>query len=784
MDKEKVINSLPIRDFYDNELPGIKWNGKDGKVRCCFHEDKEPSLSINNATGFYKCFGCDASGDVFSFYMQKHGVDFPQALKAMGEFAGVSTTRKRGGVGSVRSSEKSATTQHEAQHTENTKEKPQNDVQQLRNVAATPTGITLKQYAEAKKLDIDFLKRLGLSDITYLDAPAIRIPYYNTDGNEVSVRIRTELNKSDGQDNRFKWKKGSKPFLHGLQHKYREKYCILVEGESDCHTLWANGFPAYGVPGATNWKDDRDAQHFDGVETIYAVIEGDAGGKSLKETLSRSRIKDRIKILSFDNFKDPSALYLDNPDTFKARMQEAIDKAVPWGDIEREENEQRREELWGRCQFLATQQNILKLFTKDLHQLGVHGEDTVAETVFLSLVSRYLDRPVSNIVKGQSSGGKSFVVQETLKFFPKAAYFSLTDMSAKLLAFTDEPLNHRFIILYEASGLTSGKGKDGEGDDQTKNYFIRSLLSEGCIDYGITVKTKDGFEGRRIHKDGPSGLILTTTKVALHPENETRYLSFTINDTPEQTKNVLRAIARKQDDDATTNVDFDCWHALHEWLDLGVHDVYIPYAMNLAEAIPPVAVRLRRDFTLLLNLIKAHSILHQANRERDIQGRILATLDDYAVIRNLVSNVISDSVGATVDKKVREVVIAVEKAIVGDNDHATLQHLCNTLKLHKSTVSRRVSQAISSGYLVNTQDKRGKPYKLIIGEPLPGEVELLPAPEKVGCCTVADIPKEYSTTPPSPSEDDFIHEEDDDEEKVQLPTDTRVHGWMPKGGKI
>mgnify|MGYP002683251000 CR=1 FL=1 len=42
MDKEKVINSLPIRDFYDNELPGIKWNGKDGKVRCCFHEDKEP----------------------------------------------------------------------------------------------------------------------------------------------------------------------------------------------------------------------------------------------------------------------------------------------------------------------------------------------------------------------------------------------------------------------------------------------------------------------------------------------------------------------------------------------------------------------------------------------------------------------------------------------------------------------------------------------------------------------------------------------------------------------
>jgi hypothetical protein len=37
----------------------------------------------------------------------------------------------------------------------------------------------------------------------------------------------------------------------------------------------------------------------------------------------------------------------------------------------------------------------------------------------------------------------------------------------------------------------------------------------------------------------------------------------------------------------------------------------------------------------VLNLIKAHAILHQASRDRDDQGRIVATVDDYAIVREL-----------------------------------------------------------------------------------------------------------------------------------------------------
>ena len=49
------------------------------KVICPFHEDAEPSLSINLEKGFWKCFGCDKTGDIYTFYMLWHKCDFKTA---------------------------------------------------------------------------------------------------------------------------------------------------------------------------------------------------------------------------------------------------------------------------------------------------------------------------------------------------------------------------------------------------------------------------------------------------------------------------------------------------------------------------------------------------------------------------------------------------------------------------------------------------------------------------------------------------------------------------------
>src|SRR3989442_743910 len=119
------------------------------------------------------------------------------------------------------------------------------------------------------RLPAEYLQSLGLTQTTYQGRPAVRIPYLGIDGREVAVRFRTAIWKSDGDDNRFRWKTDAKLCLYGLwrlQMIRKAGYAVLVEGESDAHTLWFHGIPALGIPGASNWREDRDATHLDGID--------------------------------------------------------------------------------------------------------------------------------------------------------------------------------------------------------------------------------------------------------------------------------------------------------------------------------------------------------------------------------------------------------------------------------------------------------------------------------------------------------------------------------------
>ena len=71
------------------EVVELKRAGKQYKGKCPFHEDRTPSFFVTPDQGFYKCFGCDESGDVFTFVMKRMGMDFPDAIRYVGERSGV-----------------------------------------------------------------------------------------------------------------------------------------------------------------------------------------------------------------------------------------------------------------------------------------------------------------------------------------------------------------------------------------------------------------------------------------------------------------------------------------------------------------------------------------------------------------------------------------------------------------------------------------------------------------------------------------------------------------------
>ena len=61
---------------------------------CPFHAEKTPSFSVHSTLQFYKCFGCDAKGDVLNFIMEIERVTFYEALKLLAERNGIPMPRR------------------------------------------------------------------------------------------------------------------------------------------------------------------------------------------------------------------------------------------------------------------------------------------------------------------------------------------------------------------------------------------------------------------------------------------------------------------------------------------------------------------------------------------------------------------------------------------------------------------------------------------------------------------------------------------------------------------
>src|SRR2546427_11269905 len=61
---------------------------------CPFHEERTPSFGIDPVQKVYHCFGCQASGDVFTFVQETEGLDFKATLELLAERYGVELERE------------------------------------------------------------------------------------------------------------------------------------------------------------------------------------------------------------------------------------------------------------------------------------------------------------------------------------------------------------------------------------------------------------------------------------------------------------------------------------------------------------------------------------------------------------------------------------------------------------------------------------------------------------------------------------------------------------------
>ena len=85
---KKIKQNLGIQEVISSYIK-LDPAGSNLKAKCPFHNEKTPSFFVSPSRGSFYCFGCGASGDIFTFVEEFEGLDFKGALKLLANRAGV-----------------------------------------------------------------------------------------------------------------------------------------------------------------------------------------------------------------------------------------------------------------------------------------------------------------------------------------------------------------------------------------------------------------------------------------------------------------------------------------------------------------------------------------------------------------------------------------------------------------------------------------------------------------------------------------------------------------------
>jgi len=339
---------------------------------CPFHNEKSPSFSVHATRQFYHCFGCQASGDVFSFVQKIENITFPEAVRAVAQKLGIplpKTTyntpaeaqeaRQRGVLLDINEQaceffREQLRRPEGARAREYLAGRGLNDemIERFRIGFAPDSGFVLKDFFKGK-FDEALLRESGLfswksedartSDNAALDAAKSTNPIYSKFRNRVMFPIASEQGKViafTGRTLATDEKSGPK-YLNSPETAVYSKskvlfnldlakeairklgYAILVEGQMDCISVYAAGFNNVIASSGTAFTELQAKLLGRFTKNVVVNFDPDtAGAAATERTLGLLVEEDfQVKVLTLETGFDPD-LYI------RRKGKEAYEEAL------------------------------------------------------------------------------------------------------------------------------------------------------------------------------------------------------------------------------------------------------------------------------------------------------------------------------------------------------------------------------------------------------------------------------------------------------------------------
>lgn len=336
--------------------------GRNYRALCPFHSEKTPSFMVSPEIQIYKCFGCGASGDVFSFLEDYEGMDFAEALKYLAERSGITLTPFK----SDRKTEKEELLEVNALAAKlyhylllnHPLGKPglsyltEKRGIKLETIDAFGLGFApdspkiLSDFlVSKKKVNQGLIEKAGLtvnSGGRYFDRFRGRVifPLMDHRGNSVGLagRILPEIERDlpAGRQVAKYINSPETPVYHKGNLLYganitrsdlkRSGFALIVEGEIDAISVWQAGIKNVVALKGTAFTPEQAKVLSRFTSEVVLALDSDIAGDSAARrgiTIATDAGLE-VKVLEMKNVKDPDEAVRADPEKFKSEIKKAV----------------------------------------------------------------------------------------------------------------------------------------------------------------------------------------------------------------------------------------------------------------------------------------------------------------------------------------------------------------------------------------------------------------------------------------------------------------------------
>ncbi len=318
----------------------LKKQGKTYTGLCPFHNDKNPSLKVSEEKQIYKCFVCNAGGNVFNFLMQYKSISFIEAVKEVAEQLGIKLEYDKGSSAGVNSELEELydinviAAKYFSNNLLNSKQgeiareyfKKRNIKTQTQKIFGLGYAFAewenFLHYAKEKNVNLEKAMRLGLidkrNDGSYYDKYRGRIifPIFSPNGRIIGFggRILNNEEKAakylNSPESQIYLKRKT---LYGLFHSKDEirklNKAILVEGYMDLIALFQNGVKNVVASSGTSLTEEQIKLLSRYTKNVVVIYDSDSAGQHAAVRSIELLLKEDfdVRIVALPEGEDPDS---------------------------------------------------------------------------------------------------------------------------------------------------------------------------------------------------------------------------------------------------------------------------------------------------------------------------------------------------------------------------------------------------------------------------------------------------------------------------------------------